>query len=440
MKQNRVIKRLAKLEKERKQIVQPEKKKIEVIDDTPDRENLNNNVSPIKENVVIDINKPTEQENKVVDTSSQESVTKDPFKLPLPADYEDYWYEADDGCWYNEYDDELEEGYYYASEATMDQTNASNTKASTISVDTQSKSMQKGLPKPSDYEDYWYEGEDGMWYNEYDDELEEGQFYEDSNANDASSAAEEAKKKEEEAKKAAESKRIAEEEAKKAQEEAARVAREASKAAEDAAKAAKEASQNLMKGFSSMGGSMFGATKPDAKKPEAKKSTGFGFGGMFGSSEPTKKPQPKPTQQKPQTTQQKLPAAQPKQQQTQQKPSSQDKAQPGLQKSQQQQLQKQQATQQKQQSNDVSQQKQLSAKDVSDVKKQLPAKDTPDSISKKESTATIQAQDKSAQVLKKEECKQDVVVAQSVLESRRTEGMTPKERWQWSYGLVEKVT
>merc|ERR1711915_902631 len=259
--QNRVIKRLAKLEKERKQIVQPEKKKIEVIDDTPDRENLNNNVSPIKENVVIDINKTTEQEKKVIDTASKEAVTKDPFKLPLPADYEDYWYEADDGCWYNEYDDELEEGYYYASEATMDQTNASNTIASTISADTQSKSIQKGLPKPSDYEDYWYEGEDGMWYNEYDDELEEGQFYEDPNANDASSAAEEAKKKEEETKKAAESKRIAEEEAKKAQEEAARVAKEASKAAEDAAKAAKEASQNLMKGFSSMGGSMFGATK-----------------------------------------------------------------------------------------------------------------------------------------------------------------------------------
>ena len=36
----------------------------------------------------------------------------------------------------------------------------------------------RGLPRPEDYDDYWYEGEDGLWYNEYDDGLEEGQWYE----------------------------------------------------------------------------------------------------------------------------------------------------------------------------------------------------------------------------------------------------------------------
>merc|ERR1711915_917097 len=50
------------------------------------------------------------------DISKEKEVPKteqDPFCLPRPADYDDYWYEAEDGLWYNEYDANLEEGQYY---------------------------------------------------------------------------------------------------------------------------------------------------------------------------------------------------------------------------------------------------------------------------------------------------------------------------------------
>lgn len=44
-------------------------------------------------------------------------------------------------------------------------------------ISPQQEEPAKGLPRPADYDDYWYEV-DGEWYNEYDEELEEGQFYE----------------------------------------------------------------------------------------------------------------------------------------------------------------------------------------------------------------------------------------------------------------------
>ena len=37
---------------------------------------------------------------------------RDPNCLKRPADYDEFWYE-DEGEWYNEYDDNLEEGQYY---------------------------------------------------------------------------------------------------------------------------------------------------------------------------------------------------------------------------------------------------------------------------------------------------------------------------------------
>ena len=85
----------------------------------------------------------------------------DPLKLPIPGDYDDYWYQGEDSEWYNEYDDELEEGYYYTKEKKLPAW----------------CSAPKAIPRPPDYEDYWYEGEDGSWYNEYDEELYPGQYY-----------------------------------------------------------------------------------------------------------------------------------------------------------------------------------------------------------------------------------------------------------------------
>ena len=290
----RIAKRLEQLAKDRKTAV--ETKPAESVDVKTKENQDNNNVELTKEhkpegNSDNNINEKTEK--------TTELKPSDPYRLARPVDYEDYWYE-DGGERYNEYDDELEEGFYYADDTTTDGSKAGG--------------KPLGLPRPADYEDFWYE-EDGVWYNEYDDDLEDGQFYEDQNANDSKPSVDEEKKRnEEEMRKeekkkedarAAEAKRVeakrrADEDARKAKEEAARVAKEASKAAEEAAKKAQEASKNMMKGFSGMSGGMFGSNKP-----EQKKSSSFGFGGMFNAQEPQKKPQqPKPQEPKLQQPQQ----------------------------------------------------------------------------------------------------------------------------------------
>merc|ERR1719232_1200747 len=46
-----------------------------------------------------------------------------------------------------------------------------------VKVESKEEEEFQGLPRPADYDDFWYEGEDGEWYNEYDDQLEEGQWY-----------------------------------------------------------------------------------------------------------------------------------------------------------------------------------------------------------------------------------------------------------------------
>ena len=179
-----------------------------------------------------------------------ESCT-DPLQLPMPGDYDDYWYQGEDGEWYNEYDDELEEGHYYTKDRKLPDW----------------CSAPKGVPKPVDYEDYWYEGEDGSWYNEYDDELYPGQYYVDTKTDTQAEnkKIEEEKRKAEEKRRVEEARKKAEEDAKRAKEEATRKAKEAAKAAEEAAKEAKAAASNLMKGF---GGGLFG--KQEQKKPPAK--------------------------------------------------------------------------------------------------------------------------------------------------------------------------
>ena len=173
LKQNRVTKRLALLASDRIVTVKKELKK-----DT-DEEKLNNNAEPVKE---------------VVTSLPKTQDAQDPFQLLIPGDYDDYWYFGEDGEWYNEYDDELEEGYYYQKEKKLPAwcTDTSN-----------------ALPKPSDYEDYWYEGEDGQWYNEYDDELDEGQYYADKTDDTAEADKQkEQERVEKEKREAAEAKRV----------------------------------------------------------------------------------------------------------------------------------------------------------------------------------------------------------------------------------------
>ena len=195
----------------------------------------------------------------------------------------------------------MEEGYYYQKEKKLPAWCTDSTNA---------------LPKPADYDDYWYDGGDGNWYNEYDDELLEGQYYVDKvddQAADKQKAEEEKKKadavkKAEDQRKAEEAKKKAEEEARKAKEAAEKAAKEAKAAAEEAAKEAQAAAKKMMQGF---GGGLFGS------KQDSKKSSGMGLGSMFGSApaqekkspQPVTKPPPSP-QPQPQPQQPSKPAAQ----------------------------------------------------------------------------------------------------------------------------------
>ena len=265
IKQNRVLKRLAKLETDRLVTVKKEVKK-----DTND-EILNNNVEPVKA------------------VTAADKSASDPLQLPMPGDYDDYWYYGEDGEWYNEYDDELEGGYYYTKEKKLPSwcTDSSN-----------------AIPKPSDYEDYWYQADDGQWYNEYDDELLEGQYYVDKTDDSADAKKKkeeeriaEEKRKADEAKKAEEKRKSedarkkAEEDARKAKEAAEKKAKEAARAAEEAAKKAQAEAKKMMSGF---GGGLFGSSKPDQKKSSG---SSLGLGGMFSNNQaekksPQKSPQP----------------------------------------------------------------------------------------------------------------------------------------------------
>ena len=55
----------------------------------------------------------TPQKEEISKENAEAVPEADPYCVPRPVDYDDYWYEHEDGLWYNEYDDSLEEGQYY---------------------------------------------------------------------------------------------------------------------------------------------------------------------------------------------------------------------------------------------------------------------------------------------------------------------------------------
>ena len=123
-----------------------------------------------------------------------------------PPDYDDYWYQAEDGNWYNEYDDL---GYQFADEEILSVAADGKaqmskvSKAPTTTTTTDSKpaqsvpkpdavsdgSAKKKPPRPADYEDRYYKDEKGAWRNEYDDrglEFDDGgDFYSEKELADA---------------------------------------------------------------------------------------------------------------------------------------------------------------------------------------------------------------------------------------------------------------
>ncbi|XP_023338035.1 uncharacterized protein LOC111708785 isoform X4 [Eurytemora carolleeae] len=317
--------------------------------------------------------KPAKPMNGKVSSLIEEKREPSPRKeRKKPSDYEDMWYQDYDGNWYNEYDD-MDEDDMPETESIRDADPVSSAhgtpgKLKGVSFDRDdavpmplrerinqnpkdrwqwafTKILQVsrwkvpaapdpqlqpipepgqptgGLPRPEDYDDHWYEGDDGLWYNEYDDELEEGQYYEeipeeegypkpDLTAVEETEEAQEENKKEEvpvpEPEPQPEPKPV--EEIKPTRKFSKDQDRDDAdldpdlKAAQEAAKAAGDAAKNLLGGAMSFGGGLLGGLggKPQQKQQSGFGISGFGLGGMMGGQQkptPTKK---EPVKHKPQ--------------------------------------------------------------------------------------------------------------------------------------------
>ena len=121
---------------------------------------------------------------------------------PRPVDYDDYWYQAEDANWYNEYDDL---GYQFADDEILSiEAAGKDIKAELSSIKklpsdpkppaavpktASSDSKKTKQPRPADYDDHFYQDEFGAWRNQYDDRgLEfddEGSFYSEKELADA---------------------------------------------------------------------------------------------------------------------------------------------------------------------------------------------------------------------------------------------------------------
>lgn len=99
---------------------------------------------------------------------------------PRPPDYDDYWYQAEDGNWYNEYDDM---GLVFADPDTSSKTSTTNDQSvpnqKVSSSDSKSDSQKQ--PRPKDYDDHWFQDEFGVLRNTYDERGlqfdDENEFY-----------------------------------------------------------------------------------------------------------------------------------------------------------------------------------------------------------------------------------------------------------------------
>ena len=139
--------------------------------------------------------------SRLFSSEDPSSATQKTSLPPRPPDYDDYWYQAEDGNWYNEYDDL---GYQFADDEILSV--ATDGKAELSRVSKVSKSdpkpaqavpkpasvgsaAKKKPPRPADYEDRYYQDEKGAWRNEYDDrglEFDDGgDFYSEKELADA---------------------------------------------------------------------------------------------------------------------------------------------------------------------------------------------------------------------------------------------------------------
>ena len=95
--------------------------------------------------------------------------------------------QAEDGNWYNEYDDL---GYQFAEEDILTIQEGDRAELRTAPTTTSKKGEgkeeksnqavpnkdttvqpRKKIPRPIDFDDFWYQDEGGNWRNEYDDQV-----------------------------------------------------------------------------------------------------------------------------------------------------------------------------------------------------------------------------------------------------------------------------
>jgi hypothetical protein len=117
-------------------------------------------------------------------------ISAEPVKPPRPDDFDDYWYQDDDGSWKNEYTDQgyefAEDDEFYSEEelkkaeddmkkerrvsGNLQAAKPMNNIVASLKDPRSGKSASKAEKiAPADYEEGWYQDYDGNWYNEYDD-------------------------------------------------------------------------------------------------------------------------------------------------------------------------------------------------------------------------------------------------------------------------------
>ena len=262
----------------------------------------------------------------------------------------------------------------------------------------------RGLPRPEDYDDFWYEGEDGLWYNEYDDGLEEGQWYEELDETEGYPKPDlsEVPQDEFEVEAEAETEEIPDLPAPAAPIKPS-VDQAEIQAAKEAAKATQDAAKNILGGAMSLGGGLLGGMgakqpqKPQQsqqpqQKPGQQSQQQSGLGGMLGGLMGAAKPQQ-------QQNQQQKPKPPPQQQQQQKPPTSQ-----------------------------TSQQQQKPAGPEEPCKPQATEKSESEKMEKEEKRERgVTFED---EVVEKKEREERQV--------NKTRTMRPKEKWEWAFNRILK--
>ena len=125
-----------------------------------------------KKSTTLDRGNSKDGFSQLFQSGSDKSVNNKSSLPPRPIDYDDYWYQAEDGNWYNEYDDmglQFSDPKPYSRPASL--VNAKDVP--------KKEEVSKAQARPTDYDQQWYQDEFGVRRNKYDDKSveEEDDYY-----------------------------------------------------------------------------------------------------------------------------------------------------------------------------------------------------------------------------------------------------------------------